>query len=108
MTENDGRLTAQVEVSREYLQGTKKWDVQEDELPRDYVSRWESADGSRKRQGWGPEQGETANWEHTDPNEKYFTTLCFSYLPLDKMNHHQIEVMIRKHRIDDLTRRLIL
>lgn len=30
-----------IEISKEYLQGNKKWDIDEDDLPRDYVSRWE-------------------------------------------------------------------
>jgi len=39
---------------------------------------------------------------------KSFTAQCFSYLPVHNQSLFEIELLIRKHRIDDLTKRLIL
>jgi hypothetical protein len=40
--------------------------------------------------------------------QKSFTSQCFSYLPIHDKSLLEIEILIRKHRIDDLTKRLIL
>lgn len=39
---------------------------------------------------------------------KSFTPICVSHLPVHTKSHRDIELLIRKHRIDDLTKRLIL
>ena len=40
--------------------------------------------------------------------QKGFTAQCFSNLQVHSKSLFEIEVLIRKHRIDDLTKRLIL
>ena len=77
----------------EYLQGSKPWRIPDSELPVDYKSRWES--------------GKTRGWAPVEP-DKGFTAQCFSFLPAHKYSLNEIEILIRKHRIDDLTKRLIL
>ena len=78
-------------VPMEYPQNNKSWDISEDQLPHEYKSRWE--DNPKRKSGWG---------------SKTFNVQCFGYLPQNTKSTQQIEVVIRKHRIDDLTRRLIV
>ena len=40
--------------------------------------------------------------------DKSFTAQSFSFIPINKLSLNEIEILIRKHRIDDLSRRLIL
>ena len=87
----------------DHLQGDESWEIEEP--PFNYVSRWEDPDAFSRRKGWGPEQ---ANRSYQEPGEKYFTAQAFSYLPLFEKTSEEIEILIRKHRVDDLTRRLVL
>ena len=82
-----------IPVPAEYLQKNKSWFISEEELPQDYKSRWESEESSKRRSGWGP---------------KTFSAPCFNYLPFHEKSINEIEVLIRKHRIDDLTKRIII
>jgi hypothetical protein len=62
--------------------------------PNMRISRWESAqDRSKRVSGW-----------HS-PSEKTFTPQCFSYFPRE-MTLLDIEIWTRRHRIDDLQRRI--
>lgn len=71
-------------------------------LDEEYVSRWSQPNKSASR--WGPSIADSEQ----NNIEKSFTAQCFSYLPLHEKSVNEIEVLIRKHRIDDLTKRLIL
>ncbi len=58
------------------------------------ISRWEETEEQRaKKKGWG------------DVADKTFTPQCFSHFPLN-MSHRQVEIWIRRHRIDDLQARI--
>lgn len=53
------------------------------------ISRWEEETERVKRKGWGPAA------------DKTFTPQCISHFPRH-MSMRQIEIWIRRHRIDDL------
>ena len=57
------------------------------------IPRWEEEGERVKRKGWGPAA------------EKTFTPQCFSHFPRN-MSLRQVEVWIRRHRIDDLQTRI--
>lgn len=99
----EGRGPAKLPAPVDHLQGRESWELEQP--PFDYVSRWEDPDAFARRKGWGPEQG---NRSYQEPGEKYFTAQAFSYLPLFEKTAEEIEILIRKHRVDDLTKRLVL
>ena len=53
------------------------------------IARWEEEGERAKRTGWGA------------PTDKTFTPQCFSHFPIG-MSLRQVEIWIRRHRIDDL------
>ena len=63
------------------------------ELLQTRPSRWEPREEKAARQGWAP------------IDDKTFTPQCFSYLPQD-LTLEEIEIWVRRHRIDDLQQRI--
>ena len=76
------------------------------ELQADQKEQRQSRWGAPRQSRWGPPVMEDERNEKMAP--KSFTPICVSYLPIHSKSLHEIEVLIRKHRIDDLTKRLIL
>ena len=59
------------------------------------MTRWEKTSEREKRRGWGP------------ADEKTFVPQCFSYFP-NHLSLAEIEIWMRRHRIDDLQKRITI
>lgn len=95
----DEKLVKNNEIPEGYEEGDD-WKIP---IDNEYISRW-SQQQSKSSSRWGPPITDS------DSNiiEKSFTAQCFSHFPFHEKSVNEIEILIRKHRIDDLTKRLIL
>jgi splicing factor 1 len=97
-------------VPWEYIEPTDpSWLIPKGE----YKSRWnapiERQEPEFRRSRWGPAKPLPGQRKkYLDDEEFTFTAQTFSYLPIFEKSTHEIEVLIRKHRIDDLSKRIIM